>query len=95
MLGRRRPARRSRHRAGRGAGPIDITRLVRRGLRIIGSYGGRPRSDMPRLLQMIERGILRPHESVSRRFTLEESPEAYAALDRGEIVGRAVVVMPA
>jgi S-(hydroxymethyl)glutathione dehydrogenase/alcohol dehydrogenase len=50
---------------------------------------------MPRLLQMIERGILRPHESVSRRFTLEESPEAYAALDRGEIVGRAVVVMPA
>jgi S-(hydroxymethyl)glutathione dehydrogenase/alcohol dehydrogenase len=75
--------------------PIDVTRLVRRGLRIIGSYGGRPRSDMPRLLQMIERGILRPHESVSRRFTLEESPEAYAALDRGEIVGRAVVVMPA
>ena len=75
--------------------PIDITRLVRRGLRIVGSYGGRPRSDMPRLLQMIDRGILRPHESVSRRFTLEEAPEAYAALDRGEIVGRAVVVMPA
>ena len=75
--------------------PIDITRLVRRGLRVIGSYGGRPRSDMPRLLQMIDRGILRPHESVSRRFTLEEAPEAYATLDRGEIVGRAVVVMPA
>jgi succinate semialdehyde reductase (NADPH) len=75
--------------------PIDITRLVRRGLRIIGSYGGRPRSDMPRLLQMIDRGILRPHESVSRRFALEETAAAYAALDRGEIVGRAVVVMPA
>jgi succinate semialdehyde reductase (NADPH) len=74
--------------------PIDITRIVRRCLHITGSYGGRPRSDMPRLLQMIDRGILRPHESVSRRFALEEAPEAYATLDRGEIVGRAVVVMP-
>ncbi len=74
--------------------PIDITRLVRRGLHITGSYGGRPRGDMPRLLQMIDRGVLRPHESVSRRFTLQEAPQAYATLDRGEIVGRAVVVMP-
>jgi S-(hydroxymethyl)glutathione dehydrogenase/alcohol dehydrogenase len=75
--------------------PIDITRLVRRGLHIVGSYGARPRSDMPRLLALIERGVLRPQESVTRRFTLEEAPAAYEALDRGEIVGRAVVVMPA
>jgi succinate semialdehyde reductase (NADPH) len=74
--------------------PVDITRLVRRGLRIQGSYGARPRSDMPRLLALIERGVLRPHESVTRRFPLEEAPEAYAALARGEVVGRAIVVMP-
>jgi succinate semialdehyde reductase (NADPH) len=74
---------------------VDITRLVRRGLKIVGSYGARPRSDMPRLLALIERGVLRPHESVTRRFSLEEAPEAYEALDRREIVGRAVVVMPA
>ena len=74
--------------------PIDVTRLVRRGLRIQGSYGARPRSDMPRLLALIERGVLQPQESVSRRFTLEQADEAYTALDRREIVGRAVVVMP-
>jgi S-(hydroxymethyl)glutathione dehydrogenase/alcohol dehydrogenase len=72
---------------------VDITRVVRRGLRIQGSYGARPRSDMPRLLALIERGVVRPHESVTRRFSLEQAPEAYAALARGEIVGRAVVVM--
>ena len=74
--------------------PIDITRLVRRSIRLTGSYGARVRSDMPRLLALIERGVLRPQESVTRRFALSEAPQAYAALDRGEIVGRAVVVMP-
>jgi len=72
---------------------IEITRLVRRGLHITGSYGARPRSDMPTLLSLIERGVLHPEESVSRRFTLEEAPDAYEALDRREIVGRAVVTM--
>jgi S-(hydroxymethyl)glutathione dehydrogenase/alcohol dehydrogenase len=73
--------------------PIDVTRLVRRGLRIQGSYGARPRSDMPRLLALIERGVLRPDAAVTRRFSLDEAPEAYQALDRREIVGRAIVTM--
>jgi S-(hydroxymethyl)glutathione dehydrogenase/alcohol dehydrogenase len=73
---------------------IDITRLVRRGLHIVGSYGGRPRTDMPQLLDLIERGVLRPQESVSRRFPLEEVQAAYDALNERAIVGRAVVVMP-
>ena len=73
--------------------PIDITRLVRRGIRIVGSYGGRPRTDMPVLLELIERGILEPGNSVSRRFGLEDAPEAYELLDQGGIVGRAVVTM--
>jgi S-(hydroxymethyl)glutathione dehydrogenase/alcohol dehydrogenase len=74
--------------------PIDITRLVRRGLSINGSYGGRPRTDMPLLLGLIEQRILRPESAVTRRFALEEVAEAYDALDRGAIVGRAVVTMP-
>jgi succinate semialdehyde reductase (NADPH) len=74
--------------------PIDVTRLVRRGLRIQGSYGARPRSDMPRLLALIERGVLQPDAAVTRRFTLDEAPEAYQTLDRREIVGRAIVTMP-
>jgi succinate semialdehyde reductase (NADPH) len=72
---------------------VEITRLVRRGLRISGSYGGRPRTDMPRLLALVEQGVLRPAESVTRRFSLEQADEAYAALDARAIVGRAIVQM--
>jgi succinate semialdehyde reductase (NADPH) len=73
--------------------PVEITRLVRRSLRIVGSYGARVRSDMPSLLALVESGVLDPAASVTRRFPLEEAAEAYAALDRREIVGRAIVVM--
>ena len=74
---------------------VEITRLVRRSLRIAGSYGGRPRTDMPRLLALVERGVLRPTDGVTRRYTLEQADEAYKALDAREIVGRAIVAMPA
>jgi succinate semialdehyde reductase (NADPH) len=46
---------------------------------------------MPRLISMIERGVFRPATTISRRFRLEEAAEAYAALDRHEIIGRAIV----
>jgi succinate semialdehyde reductase (NADPH) len=75
--------------------PLDITRIVRRGLRISGSYGGRPRTDMPRLLALVESGVLTPTAGVTRRYTLKQADEAYKALDAREIVGRAIVVMPA
>ena len=71
--------------------PIEITRVVRRSLQIVGSYGSRVRSDVPRLLSLVESGLLAPTASVTRRYALEDAPEAYAALDRREIVGRAIV----
>jgi S-(hydroxymethyl)glutathione dehydrogenase/alcohol dehydrogenase len=73
--------------------PIEITRLVRRGLRVIGSYGARPRTDMPTLLDLVDAGVLQPDRDVTRRFALEEVNAAYAALDAREIVGRAIVTM--
>ena len=73
--------------------PIDITRLVRRGLQIVGSYGARPRADMPSLLALVDRGVLDPVRSVSRSFPLEQAQLAYEELDRRAIVGRALVTM--
>jgi S-(hydroxymethyl)glutathione dehydrogenase/alcohol dehydrogenase len=73
--------------------PVEITRLVRRGLRIVGSYGGRPRTDVPKLLALVEQGLVQPQASVSRRFSLEQVQDAYSALEDRQIVGRAVVVM--
>ncbi|MDR5709925.1 MAG: zinc-binding dehydrogenase [Armatimonadota bacterium] len=73
--------------------PVEITRLVRRKLQIVGSYGGRARSDMPLLVDLMARGELPLSQLISRTYPLEEADAAYRALDRGEIVGRAVVVL--
>ena len=78
--------------AGKSAAPIEITRLVRRGLRIVGSFGARTRSDMPEIIRLAAQGVFRPAEMVTRRFKLTEADEAYQLLARGEILGRAIVV---
>ena len=77
---------------GKTTAPVEITRLVRRGLRIIGSYGARTRADMPEIIRLAARGAFRPETIVTRRYPLTEADAAYQALDRGEILGRAIVV---
>ena len=71
--------------------PVEITRLVRRGLRIIGSYGARTRADMPDILRLAARGVFQTETVITQRFPLADSDAAYQALNRGEIVGRAIV----
>lgn len=70
---------------------FEITRTVRRKLQILGSYGARARVDMPVLLDLVTRGRLNLDGLVSARFPLEEAQHAYDLLDRGQVVGRAVV----
>ena len=72
---------------------VEITRVVRRKLRILGSYGAKPRKDMPTLLRLAQAGLVRVGTEVTDRFHLEEADLAYRRLDKGEIIGRAVVVM--
>ncbi len=78
---------------GRTTAPVEITRLVRRELRIVGSYGARTRSDMPEIIRLAAQGVFRPETMVTQRFPLLEADAAYAALARGDVVGRAIVVM--
>lgn len=78
---------------GKTAAPVEITRLVRRSQRLIGSYGARTRTDMPEILALAARGFLNPQQTVTRRFPLDEVDSAYKALENGEISGRAVVVL--
>jgi S-(hydroxymethyl)glutathione dehydrogenase/alcohol dehydrogenase len=77
---------------GKTTAPVEITRLVRRELRIVGSYGARTRADMPEIIRLAAEGILRPETMVTQRFPLAEADAAYQALARGDIVGRAIVV---
>jgi succinate semialdehyde reductase (NADPH) len=78
--------------AGKSAAPIEITRLVRRELRVIGSYGARTRTDMPEIIRLAARGTFQLDRMVTERFPLEQADAAYQALARGDIVGRAIVV---
>jgi S-(hydroxymethyl)glutathione dehydrogenase/alcohol dehydrogenase len=77
---------------GRTTAPVEITRLVRRELRIVGSYGARTRTDMPDIIRLAAQGIFRPETMITRRFRLADADAAYKALAQGDIVGRAIVV---
>lgn len=72
-------------------GEVDINRLVRRQIKIIGSYGGRARQDLPKLVKLAESGIFNLRAAVSRKCKFEEAGQAYQDLNQGAIVGRAVV----
>jgi succinate semialdehyde reductase (NADPH) len=72
---------------------IEITRLVRRGIQLMGSYGSRVRNDLPEVLALAARGQVSVSQPITRRYRLEQADEAYAALNRGDIVGRAIVIM--
>ena len=76
--------------AGRTA-EVEISRLVRRKLQVLGSFGGRPRSDLAHLARMVTDGLLDPGALITRRFPLEEADRAYRLLREGRIVGRALI----
>ncbi|MDF2492098.1 MAG: S-(hydroxymethyl)mycothiol dehydrogenase [Microbacterium sp.] len=70
---------------------VPITPLVRRGQQIIGSFGARTREDLPAIVDLARRGAFDIDRLVTRRYALTEAADAYAALARGEITGRAII----
>jgi Zn-dependent alcohol dehydrogenase len=60
-----------------------------------GTYGGsaRPERDFPMYVRWFKEAKLPLDLLVTRRFKLEEVNEACAALERGQILGRAIIVM--
>ncbi len=71
--------------------PIEITRTVRRGISIIGSYGARVRTDMPTVIRLVERGLVDIEAAISKVYALDEVNEAYDTLNRGQTVGRSII----
>ncbi|KAK6942381.1 Alcohol dehydrogenase, N-terminal [Dillenia turbinata] len=72
-------------------GEVDINHLVRRQVKVIGSYGARARQDLPKLIRLAESGIFNLNTAVSQICKFEEAGQAFQDLDKGKIVGRAVV----
>jgi S-(hydroxymethyl)glutathione dehydrogenase/alcohol dehydrogenase len=78
--------------AGAAAAEIEITHMVRREIRLVGSFGARARADMPRIVALAAAGAIDLEQLISRRVGLEQADQIYRALDRGEVLGRALVV---
>ena len=58
-------------------------------IKIIGSYRGRARQDLPKLVKLAESGIFNLSAAVSRKCKFKEANEAYQDLNKGSIIGRA------
>jgi Zn-dependent alcohol dehydrogenase len=75
---------------------------VARGARVVASFimpcnrcrfCAAGRDDMPEILALAAAGRISVTQPISRRYRLDQADEAYRTLDRGEITGRAIVVM--
>lgn len=71
--------------------PIRIASIVRGGIKIIGDYGGRPRVDMPRLIELVKLGKYDPTALVTGKFRLEEINEAVKLLEQGEAIRSLII----
>ena len=69
---------------------VDITRLVRRKITIVGSYGAKARVDTPEVIDLIARGAL-SLGSITKSYSLEEAASAYEDLKNGRITGKAII----
>ncbi len=74
---------------------IEITPLVRRGYEIVGSFGGRTRTDLPEVVALAASGKVDVDSLITRRYSLDEADTAYRDLDAGRITGRAIITMDA
>lgn len=70
---------------------FEINSVVRRGVRIIGSYGAKPRTTMPEIISLANKGIINIEEAVSTTYKLEDINSAFEKLEQGGILGRAII----
>jgi Zn-dependent alcohol dehydrogenase len=79
-------------------GPATLTmRLLLGERKYIGSIGGssRPDRDFPHYVRMFKEGELDLNRLVTRRYPLDQINEAIGALERGEVLGRSILVFDA
>jgi succinate semialdehyde reductase (NADPH) len=51
------------------------------------------RTDFPEVLALAARGQVSVSQPITRRYRLAQADEAYTTLNRGDIVGRAIITM--
>jgi succinate semialdehyde reductase (NADPH) len=72
--------------------PINFIEVVRKGIRIIGNRGGRPRVDMPKLLELVRLGKFSTLKLISNTYKLDEVNEAIKSLKEGKSIRSLVLI---
>lgn len=70
---------------------VDITKVVRRKLKILGSFGAAASTAMPEVIQLAAKGKIDLHKLITRRFAFEETAQAYQLLNERKILGRGLI----
>ncbi|MBB5832533.1 zinc-binding dehydrogenase [Brachybacterium aquaticum] len=71
---------------------VDIAKVVRRKLRILGTFGARASTTMPEVIRLAEEGRIDLGTLITHRFAFDEIGQAYRMLNDREIRGRGLVV---
>ena len=73
--------------------PPDVLSLVRRRLQLPGSFGGRTRQDMPRLVRYVAVNKIDIATIITNRYPFNDVSQAISDLDGGKLTGRAVIAL--
>ena len=76
--------------AEQGYVPIPLDHIIESEIEIAGSVGN-PHVDYPRLLALVETGVLRPARIVGQTLPLEQASEVLGAMDSYETLGFSVI----
>lgn len=70
---------------------VDITKVVRRKLRIFGSFGAPASTAMPEVIKLAAEGKIDLQKLITHRFAFEQTDEAYRLLNERKILGRGLI----
>ncbi|WP_408011614.1 hypothetical protein ACJROX_08920 [Pseudalkalibacillus sp. A8] len=70
--------------------PLPIDLIVQSEIQLIGSLG-MPPSQYPHMLAMVEKGKLNPGALITRKISLEESPDTFEQMSDFQNIGVTVV----
>lgn len=70
---------------------VDITKVVRRKLKIYGSFGAAASTAMPEVIRLAAEGKIDLEKLITHRFAFEQTAEAYQLLNERKILGRGLI----
>lgn len=72
---------------------VEITKVVRRKIRILGSFGAHPQHTMSKVVKLAEDGLIDLKQLITDRFPFDQLDHAYSELANRRIRGRGIITV--